>query len=154
MEKIRKKIKELFQVMGFDDIEIDIRKDNSLKDRELLIVNIDMDSKQANSFLGEGAVGLDALQHLARVSISREDIGQTLLLIDINKYRKKREDDLTELAAETAKKARRTKKPIALEPMSAYERRFVHLKLAEQSDIVTESIGDEPERKIVVRLYP
>ena len=113
-----------------------------------------MGSKQANSFLGEGAVGLDALQHLARVSISREDIGQTLLLIDINKYRKKREDDLTELAVETAKKARRTKKPITLEPMSAYERRLVHLKLAEQPDIVTESIGEEPERKIVVRLYP
>lgn len=154
MEKIRKKIKELFQIIGFNDIEIDIRKDNSLKDRELLIVNIDMDSEQANSFLKEGAVGLDALQHLARVLISREAISQTLLLIDINKYRKKREDDLIELAIETAKKVRRMKKPINLEPMSAYERRFIHLKLAEQPDIVTESIGEEPERKIVVRLYP
>ena len=140
--------------MDFNDIEIDIRKDNSLKDRELLIVDIDMDPKQAGSFLGEGAVGLDALQHLARVLISREAIGQTLLLIDINKYRKEREDDLRELAVETAKKVRRTKNPITLEPMSAYERRFIHLKLAEQPDIVTESIGEAPERKVVVRLYP
>lgn len=154
MEKIKNKIKELFQIMGFDDIEIDIKKDNSLKDRELLLVNINMDSKQADTFLKEGAIGLDAFQHLARVLISKETINQALLLIDINKYRKKREDDLTELAIKTAQEVRKTKKPITLEPMSAYERRFVHLKLAEQPDIVTESIGEEPERKVVVRLYP
>jgi spoIIIJ-associated protein len=38
--------------------------------------------------------------------------------------------------------------------MSAFERRIIHLKLAEQPDIVTESIGEEPERKVVIRLYP
>lgn len=64
------------------------------------------------------------------------------------------EDFGRNIAYKTAKKAIRTKKPITLEPMSAYERRFIHLKLAEQPDIVTESIGEEPERKVVVRLYP
>lgn len=154
MEQIKKKIEELLKLMNFNDVEIDVRKDNSLKDKELSIVNIDMDLKQADYFLKENAAGLDAFQHLARVLISKEIISQTLLLIDINKYRKKRENNLKELAVETAKRARRTKKPVVLTPMSAYERRIVHLKLAEQPDIVTESVGEEPERKIVVRPYP
>ncbi|MFZ5559578.1 MAG: R3H domain-containing nucleic acid-binding protein, partial [Patescibacteria group bacterium] len=60
----------------------------------------------------------------------------------------------TDLALKVAQKVRRTKKPVILEPMSAYERRFIHLRLAEYPDITTESIGEEPERKVVVRLYP
>jgi len=154
MEKIKKIIEEIFQIMGVEEANIKIKKDNSLKDRELLMVNIEINSKDVRYFLNENAIGLSALQHLVRVLAFKDIVGQVYLLIDINNYRKERERFLSELAVKVAQRVRRTKKPLTLEPMSAYERRFIHLKLAEQPDIVTESIGEEPERRIVVRLYP
>jgi spoIIIJ-associated protein len=154
MEKIKKLVKKVLKQMSFEDAEVDIKKDNSLKDKELLVINIEMEAKQAGYFIKENGLGLNALQHLLRVLIYKENPEQTFFTLDINNYRKEREEFLTDLALETAQKARKTKKPVVLEPMSAYERRFIHLKLAEQSDIVTESIGEEPERKVIVRLYP
>lgn len=154
MEKIKKIVREIFQIIGSNDLEINIKKDSSLKDRELLRVNVKIDPREASYLIKENAVGLGALQHLLRLLISKESPGQTLFILDINDYRKGREKFLTELALKTAQKVRKTKRPVTLGPMSAYERRLIHLKLAEQPDIVTESIGQEPERKIVVRLYP
>jgi spoIIIJ-associated protein len=154
MERTKKIIEELLQVMGINGAEINIKKDNSLKDKELLKIDIDLPLKEAKYFFSENASGLNAFQRILRVLVSKDSSGQNLLLVDINNYRREREKLLTDLALKSAQKVRRTKKPLALEPMSAYERRFVHLKLAEQPDIVTESIGEEPERKIVVRLYP
>lgn len=154
MEKIKQIIEEFFKKIGFTKLEIDIKKDNSLKDRELLNINIKADSEEADFFIKEGAIGLSALQHLLRVLIYRKDLSHSFLVLDINQYKKKREKYLTDLAVKTAEKVKKTKKAITLEPMSAYERRFIHLELAEQSDIVTESIGQEPERRLVVRLYP
>lgn len=154
MEQIKKIIKQIFQAMGFEDIEVEIKKDNSLKDQELMLVNIKTASKQADCFTKEGAAGLSALQHLFRVLIFKQGLGQSFFILDINDYRKEREKILIDLAKKTVEKVKKTKKPIILDPMPAFERRIIHLKLAEESDIVTESIGQEPERKVVVRLYP
>lgn len=154
MEKIQKIIKDFFKIIDINNIEIDIKKDSSLKDRELLRADVKISSEQAEPFIKEGAIGLSALQHLLRILISKQILSPSLFTLDINKYRKEREEFLTELVLKTAQEVRKTKKPIALEPMPAYERRLVHLKLAEQPDIVTESVGEEPERKVVVRLYP
>ena len=154
MERIKKIIRETLQVMSFKAIEIDMKKDSSLKDREVLNVNIKINAKEADYFLEEDGIGLSALQRLVRVLISRKNPNPVLFVLDINDYRKEREKFLTELALKTVQKVRKTKGPVVLSPMSAYERRLIHLKLAEQSDIVTESTGQEPERKVVVRLYP
>jgi spoIIIJ-associated protein len=154
MEEIKNKIKEVFKMMDVNGAEIDIKKDNSSKDREHLLIDIDLPFKEARHFLGEEAVGLGALQHVLRQLISRKDFTRPLLVVDINRHKKEREKELTELAGKAAQKVRRTKKPIALKPMPAFERRFIHMKLAEQPDIVTESIGEDLERRVVVRLYP
>ncbi|MFZ5559315.1 MAG: protein jag [Patescibacteria group bacterium] len=154
MERIKKIVEELLEVMRIEGVEIDIKKDSSLKDKELLIIDIKLDPREAKSFLNENASGLNAFQHLLRVLAFKNNLSQNFLIVDINNYRKEREKFLTDLALKVAQKVRRTKKPVILEPMSAYERRFIHLRLAEYPDITTESIGEEPERKVVVRLYP
>ena len=154
MQEIKKIIEQILKTMGFDVIEIDIKKDNSLKDRELLNVNLKIDPKQAECFIKENGWGLSAFQHLLRVLISKKYPNQTFFILDINNYRKEREKFLIELALKTVQEVRKNKKSIILEPMSAYERRLIHLKLAEQPDIVTESIGEEPERRVVIRPYP
>lgn len=154
MEQVEKLIKKIFVAMGFGEPKINIRKDNSSRDRELIDVNLDISPREAECFLKENGEGLSALQHLVRLLIFKQTPSQSFVVLDINGYKDKRKNELVELALEAAKKVRRTKKSVALEPMSAYERRIIHLKLAEQPDIVTESIGEEPERRIMVRLYP
>jgi spoIIIJ-associated protein len=97
---------------------------------------------------------LSALQHIAKILVSKQHPTYAFLNLDINSYRESRKNELAEIALQVAKRVRRTKKTVVLEPMPAFERRIIHLKLAEQPDIITESIGQEPERRIMVRLYP
>jgi len=153
MEKIKKIIEKMLEAMGLEAQEINIKKDNLSKDKEVMDVDIVMSVRDADSFMRDGAEGLNALQHIVRLLFSKETLG-SFLVLDINGHKEKRKNELNDLAIETAKKVRRTKSSITMEPMSAYERRIIHLKLAEQPDIVTESIGEEPERRLVVRLYP
>jgi len=61
---------------------------------------------------------------------------------------------LKKLSKELADEVAKTRKSIMLQPMSSYERRIIHLELAERPDIVTESIGEEPERRVIIRPYP
>ncbi|MCD6402414.1 hypothetical protein J7L36_00985, partial [bacterium] len=74
--------------------------------------------------------------------------------LDINKYKKKKTEYLKELANSVADQVALTKKEKVLPPMQAFERRIIHLELADRSDVTTESIGKEPERRVVVKPYP
>ena len=154
MEEVKKIIKGVFKAMGISDVDVETKKDNSTKDKEVLMADIDMPFREAKYFLEEDGNGIGALQHVLRRIIFRQDSIQPILTIDINHHKKDREKELTALATKAAQRVRRTKKPIMLKPMPAYERRFIHMKLAEQPDIVTESTGEDPERRVVVRLYP
>jgi len=154
MKNIKKIIKQLFKSIGIKEIEIDIKKDSSLKYKESLMIYITAKPEYVEDLIKEGAVGLSSLQYLLRLIIFRKNLSNDFIILDINNYKEKREEYLNKLAQETADNVRKIKKPITLEPMSAYERRIIHLKLAEQSDIATESTGLEPERKVIVRPYP
>ena len=72
--------------------------------------------------------------------------------MDIEGYKAKREKTLEELAEKVAKTVIRTKKPIKLEPMKAYERKIIHSVLQKNSKIDTTSVGEEPYRRIVISL--
>jgi spoIIIJ-associated protein len=154
MDEIKNLIKETLEAMGLKGLEIGIKKDNFQKEGESMTVSVEMSPRDAESFLREHGEGLDALERLIRVLLSKKMGRSPFLVLDINSYKESRKNELSEMAMDIAKKVRRSKKAVILEPMSPYERRIIHLKLAEQPDIVTESIGEEPERKVVVRLYP
>lgn len=153
MEEIKKIIERMLETMGIKETEINIKKDDFSKDKEIFDVNILLNTREENSFLENYSEGLNALQHIVRVLLNKSGSGHFVVL-DINSHKEARKNELNEIAVEAAKKVRRTKEPLTLEPMSAYERRIIHLKLAELPDIVTESIGEEPERRLMVRLYP
>ena len=70
----------------------------------------------------------------------------------IEGYKEKREKTLEDLAQKVAKTVIRTKKPIKLEPMQAYERKIIHSKLQQNSRVETTSVGEEPHRRIIVSL--
>ena len=74
----------------------------------------------------------------------------TRILVDVEGYRGRRERQLREIAQRAAQRVEETGRMLQLEPMSALERRWIHLALRAHGKVVTQSIGEEPERRVVV----
>jgi spoIIIJ-associated protein len=101
--------------------------------------------------IGAGGQHLFALQHLIRVMARSQLKLASYLTVDINGYRVERERTLAYLATESARKATQTGRTVVLKPMSAADRRLIHAALAQRSDVKTHSLGEEPNRRVVVR---
>ena len=109
---------------------------------------------EANLLIGERGVNLAALEHLLKKIIHKKTGEGYKFTLDINDYRMKRLEDLKQDVKSAAKEVRLYRKEVPLRPMSSFERRIVHLLLAEYPDITTESIGEESERYVVIKPYP
>lgn len=101
--------------------------------------------------IGRRGETLDSLQYITGLVVSRECKEYRKVIIDIENYRLKREETLSDLAERLAQKAQRYRKSITLEPMSSYERRIIHSALQENRFVETFSIGEEPNRKVVIK---
>jgi len=146
---IKNIVKEFFNKMGFVEVKIDIEKQEQ---SPVLMVNIKIPESEIKSLREQ--LNLNDIQKVLRLMVKKRLAETSLFLIDINDYRKKRESFLKKLSKELADEVAKTRKSIMLQPMSSYERRIIHLELAERPDIVTESIGEEPERRVIIRPYP
>lgn len=108
--------------------------------------------EQTNTLIGYRGETLNALQTLLG-SIANKDIEEKVrVVLDISGYKEKRKKVLEELADKISKTVIRTGKKVTLEPMPAYERKIIHSRLQGNKKITTESVGEEPHRKIVVEL--
>ena len=110
----------------------------------------------ASALIGHHGDTLDALQYLANLASTRKNSkgerDKSRVTIDIEGYRKKREETLRALARRMAAKALRNKRSVMLEPMSAYERRIIHSEIQNIEGVSTNSIGSDNNRKIVIFL--
>ena len=110
----------------------------------------------AATLIGHHGDTLDALQYLANLASARKNSkgerDKSRVTIDIEGYRKKREETLRALARRMAAKALRNKRSVMLEPMSAYERRIIHSEIQNIEGVSTNSIGSDNNRKIVIFL--
>ena len=110
----------------------------------------------ASTLIGHHGDTLDALQYLANLASARKNIhgerDKSRVTLDIEGYRAKREEVLRALARRMAAKAIRNKRSVALEPMSAYERRIIHSEIQGIEGVSTNSIGSDNNRKIVIFL--
>jgi len=95
---------------------------------------------------------LEALQHLVNQVFGRSLAGGARLVCDVNGFRATREAELQAMANLAANRVRQTAKPFTFEPMSANERRIIHLTLADSADLFTESIGEGSDRKLRIGL--
>lgn len=115
-------------------------------------INVDILGENTNLLIGYRGETLNALQTLL-TSIANKDIEEKVrVILDISGYREKRKKVLEDLAEKVAKTVIKTKKKVTLEPMSAYERKVIHSKLQQNSKVTTESVGEEPNRKVVILL--
>jgi len=135
--------------MGF--LGFDVRVEVETGETSRLNVVGDGDQKEAlGALIGRKGERLSALQHLVNLMLSKQMGTWTRVLVDVEDYRGRRERQLRELAERAAARVTETGKMLQLEPMSALERRWIHLALRDHPDVVTQSIGEEPNRRVVL----
>lgn len=108
------------------------------------------DRDSLGALIGRKGERLSALQHLVNLMLSKEMGSWTRVLVDVEDYRGRRERQLRELATRAADRVLETGKMLQLEPMPALERRWIHLTLRDHVGVATQSIGEEPNRRVVL----
>ena len=119
-----------------------------------LTLPINLKTQEPQILIGENGQTLVDIQRLLKAILKRKIQEDFYIDLDINGYKKQKIEYLKELARSAADDVSLIKEERILPSMSAYERRIIHMELAERSDIVTESIGREPERKVVIKPHP
>ena len=133
------------------DCKVEITEEQS-EDNTNLFVSITT-PEHAKFLIGKEGQNLKALEHVVRLMVLKGTTGKTLTL-DVNDYKKSKALHALEVARQAVERVRMTQKAEALSPMSPYERRIVHMELASYPDITTESIGEEPQRRVIIKPHP
>jgi spoIIIJ-associated protein len=108
-------------------------------------------SEDMGILIGKRGHTVDSLQELVKSHVQRETGERCRVQVDVEDYRKRRRSRIVQRAREAAARVRRSGKPEALEPMTAYERKIVHDAIAEVDGVETASEGEEPDRRVVIR---
>ncbi len=133
----------VFKAMGLNE-EMDIVEDGDSLTVRLSAENIGI-------VIGRRGETLDALQYLLGLVVNKNSDKFKRITLDVGNYREKREETLVKLAKRLAEKVSKSRKSMTLEPMSPYERRIIHATLQNCKWVETYSIGDEPNRKVVIK---
>lgn len=144
-EKELEILKELIGLMGFGDFSVNYDEEGG---RFSVFINEgDYFKKIVPKFVSE----LNCVFRLMVNKKCEEGEERGTAFVDINNYRKERENIILEIARAAARKAATTKEEVSIPAMNAYERRLVHMELSSRPDVVTESLGEGKERHIIVR---
>ena len=111
---------------------------------------LDIHGDDLSILIGRRGETLTALQYITRLIVGKELKRPVAVLIDIEGYRARREQQIRRLAQQMAKQAIETSQTMSLEPMPAYERRIVHIELRENPDVDTVSVGERDQRKVTI----
>jgi spoIIIJ-associated protein len=141
-EQAAKVLREILERMGLD-AEV-----SAFDDGERII--LDAHGSESALVIGKKGSTLDALQYLVNRIVYRAPGEASAITVDAEGYRGRREDSLADLARRLADKAVRSGRPVPFEPMNAYDRRIVHVTLANHPDVATESEGEGMGRRVVV----
>ena len=112
-------------------------------------------TEESGILIGENGQNFVALNYVIKRITDKKfkDDEKFHFSIDVNDYQLKKIEELKNLARMTAQRVRYFKKEIAMEPMTSYERRIIHATLTEYPDIITESVGEGYDRKVVIKPY-
>lgn len=115
-------------------------------------IEVSLNSKDLGYLIGYRGETLYAMQNILSTIASKGNQNRVRVILDIEGYKAKREKTLEDLAQKVAKTVIRTRKPVKLEPMQAYERKIIHSKLQSNPKVQTISEGQEPHRRIVISI--
>lgn len=145
IQLIEEHVRHLFLIMGFDSVIIQCRQKGAD-----LSINVEA-GDFGKLLIGTQGAHLIALQHILRNSLRRNLPREAHVKVDVNGYLARRERELIQIAEETAKQVTTQGRTIIMKAMSSAERRVVHTSLADRSDVTTESTGEEPNRRVVIK---
>src|SRR3989344_37053 len=148
--KIVEMVKKIISFMNLD-CQVEVRDESNLESKTTVVSVYTPDN--VRFIIGKNGQNLRAFEHLVRAVLSKNNESSNIVL-DINDYKKSRASFVVDTAKQAVSRVRNTQKAEVLTPMSAYERRIVHMELASYPDVATESIGDEQQRRIVIKPYP
>jgi spoIIIJ-associated protein len=111
---------------------------------------LDIEGDDLGLLIGRRGETLQSLQYLLNLMVAQQLGRQEFFTVDVEGYRRRREDSLMSLARRMADQVKRTGRPVTLEPMPANERRIIHLALSESRSVTTASIGEGDERKVAI----
>ena len=149
IEKAKENISNFLEVflkqMSKEEFEVKISNDE-------YYITVEIIGENTNLLIGYRGETLNAIQTLLS-SIANKNIEEKVrVILDISGYKEKRKKVLEELADKISKTVIKTGKKVTLEPMPAYERKIIHSRLQNNKKVITESVGEEPHRKIIVEL--
>ena len=129
--------------------KMDVEAEVTLDDRPGM-EGLEVEGAEIGALIGRGGENLVALQQIVS-AIASKSVGRAVHIpVDVEGYRRRREEQLREIARRVAGRVKTTGQAVTLEPMLAYERRIVHLAVQDQPGIRTESVGMDPNRRVVM----
>jgi len=145
LDKIKKLADGFLKVLDieFDSVNVSIDDEKTIK--------IELETEEAPLLIGERGETLLEMQSLLKKIFTTQTQEHLFVDVDINNYKGRKKQHLRNLAQTVADRVSLTKEEEKLDPMFAWERRVIHLTLAERSDVETESTGQEPNRCVVIK---
>lgn len=142
-------VSELLQRMGIE-ARIEARWGEADAPGKIRPLFLDIHGDDLSILIGRRGETLTALQYITRLIVGKELRRPVAVLIDVEGYRARREQQIRRLAQQMAKQAVETSKTMSLEPMPAYERRIVHIELRDNPEVDTVSVGERDQRKVTI----
>lgn len=141
-----KKAKEFLSNV-FEKMNLEVKIEYTTGEKE---IRINLSGDEMGAVIGRRGETLDALQYLTTLAVNKSSEDYYKISLDTENYRSEREKTLQNLALRLAEKAKRNRRNVSLEPMNAYERKIIHSALQDDDMIQTYSVGEEPNRKIII----
>jgi spoIIIJ-associated protein len=149
LEVTTQTVQELLEKMGID-AQVKASFSENVDSCARVPVMVDVRGPDLSILIGRHAETLNALQYITSLIIGKEMGHSVFILLDVEGYRQRREQQLRQLARRIADQALKTGRRQVLEPMPANERRLIHIELRDHPTVKTESIGEEPHRKVTI----
>jgi len=151
IERAKDILGELLSLMEIEasittSVEFPVEGENEM----LSFDSLNIEGEDLGILIGRRGQTLAALQHVVRLILSQQTQSRLPIIIDVEGYKRRRYGALRDLAQRIAEQVLLKKRPFTLEPMPAFERRIIHLTLANHPDVATESTGTGETRKVVI----
>lgn len=143
-------VSELLEKMHIHKATVSTRMSDTPGREGIPGIIVEINGDDLSILIGKRAETLNALQYITRLIVGKE-VGRGInLTVDVEGYRSRRERSLRQLAQRMASQAIKSGRRQTLEPMPANERRFIHIELKDNDQVTTESVGEEPRRKVTI----
>jgi len=148
---VKETVVELLNIMGLEAKVGEEKIEDIGGEQEIYTINLMADDP--NLLIGQYGSNLQSLQHLASIIIRRKasEDSEVKFDIDVNDYKKQKRESIIKLVDTIANQVIYNKNSVALRPMSAYERKMVHIEIASRDNLITESVGDDLTRRVIIK---